>query len=163
MLVSTKGGLRFGNRAAWRELVTLTLARCFGDHIFTGINNDAIAELRMRDPHYLDFLSQLLPVVKAMAQILGARIETAPGELEVYREIRRHPLFERSGSCLRLDCGRPRLCAKCQVFAIYDRVLSGMPLSPAEVKFIHSNHYIGDAALLSLFPKPERSECHELN
>lgn len=152
MLVSSKGALRFANRAVWRELVTMSLARQYGNHIFTGINNDAIAQLNITDPHYADFLSQLLPTVQAMEKILGAKIETAQGELEVYQQIRQHPLFSRSGSCLRPDCRQGNLCAKCRTFKVYEQVLSGNPLQDEDIAFIHSDHYLGDAALLSQYP-----------
>jgi hypothetical protein len=153
MLVSSKIALRFGNRAVWRELVTINLARCYGDHIFTGINNDAIAQLKVANSHHVDFLSQLLPTLQALRKILNAQIETIPGEFEVYQKIRDHPLFNISGSCLTPVCEHQNLCAKCRTFQIYDKILAGLPLNNNDFEFIHGDHYLGDACLLAEYPQ----------
>jgi len=152
MLVSSKIALRFANRAVWRELVSLSLARCYGNHIFTGINDDAVARLDVTTPRSFDYLSQLIPTVRIMEQILGAKIETVPGEFEVYRDVREHQLFDRSGSCLTPECGFPRLCAKCRTFNIYEMILAGSQLSADDIRFIHSDHFLGDASISSLYP-----------
>lgn len=165
-LISSRVGLRFVNRAVWRELITITLARLFGDHIYTGINNDALARLEWIDPHFLLFLSQFIQTLEAMQQILDACIETTPGELEVYRRIRTHPLFSTIGSCLRPDCQHAmgsclrsechhyHLCAKHRGFAIYEKVLSDISLDFNDIEFIHSDLYLGDAVLLAANPMP---------
>lgn len=152
MYISSKIVLRFGNRASWRELVTLALARLYGDHIFTGINNDALARLEWHEPHFLDFLSQLVPTLEALQQILNGHIETVPGEFEVYRRVRNHPLFNLKGSCLRPDCQPNYLCSKCRGRALYEKILSGAPLDANDIRFIHSDLYLGDSVLLSAYP-----------
>jgi len=101
---SSQALLRLANRASWRELVTITLARSFGNTIHTGINVDSVARLESPSPRLADHLSQLMPAINALEAMLDAIIRTVPGEFTVYGSIRSHPLFNRAGSCLTPAC-----------------------------------------------------------
>jgi hypothetical protein len=147
--VSARAARHHANRASWRELVTLGLARMYGDFAITGINDDAIARLTTKVDNAVDFFAHLTPVLRILEQILGMRISMAPGELEVYRALRNDPDFNPAGSCvLPQTCGQPDLCAKCRTFAVYETHLAGLPLGPDDMAFIHSERYLGDACLV---------------
>lgn len=162
---SSRGGLRLANRGAWRELVTITLARCLGNRIVTGINNDVISRMQVIVPNLGlgDFLGNLIPTVQDLERVLEAEITTVPGELEVYRRIRHHPLFDIGGSCVRPNCGQPELCVKCRLFGIYDRVIDGKPLQPDDIAFVNSDHFMGDPELLNLAARPAEGRHDVIN
>ena len=149
--VSARAARHHANRASWRELVTLSLARMYGDFAITGINDDAIARLTTKVDNAVDFFAHLTPVLHILEQILGMRISMVPGEFEVYRALRNDPDFNPAGSCvLPQTCGKPDLCAKCRTFAVYETHLTGLPLGPDDMAFIHSERYLGDAFLVHL-------------
>ncbi len=142
---SSKILLKFPGRAAWREIITVTLARQFGDRIVTGINDDAVFRgmQPVHDP--VAFLSQLSISVSALERTLRAEILTVPGEFAVYEAVRKHPLFDPAGSCLLPSVGcASSPCNKCRGFEIYEALLARIPLTREQIQFVTSARFLGD-------------------
>lgn len=158
---SSRALLRFPNRATWRELITITLARGFGDTVYTGINIDSVARLENPRPHLEDHLSQLVPTLRALRATLGARmIYGAPGEFAVYRTIRFHEFFDVGGSCLTPSCAPGVLCNKCRTFSLYDKRLAGTPFTPDDLGFGMSAAFIGDPVIFEEDVEEEGDDDH---
>jgi len=154
MSASSATILPYASRATWRELVTIALARGYGDEIHTGVNLDDIARM---SPEFVTavtradvalYLSQLAPTLSLLEKGLGARILTVPGEFQTYRETRGHPLFSVAGSCMTPTCRNGKPCGKCRGFRVYETLLAGEQLSDEQLGFVLGPKFLGDSSVV---------------
>lgn len=148
-------GLAKARRTIWRDLLLLAIARQFSKNIYIGETYDPIfhsyENMIENVKYYIPNFSATRFAFKTIEDLTQAKITINDYELEVYRVMKTElrDLFELTRSCFdplrKCDPVNDweHSCRKCKTFHIYDKLLSGEPFTPEELKFIFSRQWLG--------------------
>ena len=148
--------MKVPNRATWREMLLVCLARFYSTSISLGVTfdrglNSDLESLRRCDAAAWNFAISNY-CLDAFAEMLGAKIEIAPSEVDNYRAMReQYPdILRLTRSCYnsRTSCDPGRdwdnACSKCRTLHVYDKILDRRTLNQRELNFVRSNRWVGD-------------------
>lgn len=146
----TSIGLNFRNRARWRTLMLIGIARMFSDEIWTGISEDKryITGDGLVDTDKLNFFSETPKTLQKLAKILNCNILLTPLESYCFFDIESQNQSYRSCYSPDVLCSPEtdfkNSCWKCRTLHIYRKIGKNQHLNDAEKSFFNSDDWPGD-------------------
>lgn len=146
----TSIGLNFRNRAKWRTLILIGIARMFSDEIWTGISEDVryITGDGLVETDKLNFFSEMPQTLQKLAKILDCNILLAPPESYCFFDIESKNQHYRSCYSPDVLCSPEtdfeNSCWKCRTLHIYRKIGKNQHLNDTEKSFFNSDDWPGD-------------------